>query len=47
MQREENDMNNIPSVKAAIVAVSRACFPITLSERRRKAVVAAAKAKGI
>ena len=40
-------MNNIPVVKPAIVAVSRDCFPITLSERRRKAVVAAAKAKGI
>ena len=40
-------MNNIPVVKAAIVAVSRDCFPITLSERRRKAVVAAAQAKGL
>ena len=40
-------MNNIPVVKTAIVAVSRDCFPITLSERRRKAVVAAAKAQGI
>ena len=34
-------MQNIPEVKLGIVAVSRDCFPITLSERRRKAVVAA------
>ncbi len=40
-------MNNIPCVKAAIVAVSRDCFPITLSERRRIAVVKAAKAIGV
>ena len=39
-------MQNIPEVKLGIVAVSRDCFPITLSERRRKAVVAAFKAKG-
>ena len=38
-------MNNIPQVKMGIVAVSRDCFPITLSEKRRKAVVAALKAK--
>ena len=37
---------NIPEVKLGIVAVSRDCFPITLSEKRRKAVVAALKAKG-
>ena len=29
---------NIPEVKLGIVAVSRDCFPITLSEKRRKAV---------
>ncbi len=33
-------MFNIPEVKLAIVAVSRDCFPITLSQRRRRAVVA-------
>ena len=33
-------------VKLGIVAVSRDCFPITLSEKRRKDVVAAFKAKG-
>ncbi|MCD7863082.1 MAG: L-fucose/L-arabinose isomerase family protein [Lachnospiraceae bacterium] len=32
-------MMNIPKVKLGIVAVSRDCFPMTLSERRRKAVV--------
>ena len=40
-------MYNIPDVKCAVVAVSRDCFPITLSERRRKAVVAAARAKNL
>lgn len=34
-------MINIPEVKLGIIAVSRDCFPITLSEKRRKAVVAA------
>ena len=33
-------MNNIPQVKMGILAVSRDCFPITLSEKRRKAIVA-------
>ena len=32
---------NIPEVKLGIIAVSRDCFPIELSERRRKAVVEA------
>ncbi len=30
-------MNNIPQVKLGIIAVSRDCFPIALSERRRAA----------
>ena len=34
-------MNNIPEVKLGIVAVSRDCFPIELSIRRRAAVKAA------
>ena len=38
-------MQNIPEVKLGIVAVSRDCFPITLSEKRLKAVVAAFTAK--
>ena len=33
-------MKNIPQVKLGIVAVSRDCFPMSLSESRRKAVVA-------
>lgn len=32
-------MMNIPSVKLGIIAVSRDCFPITLSEKRRHAIV--------
>ncbi|MCR4870132.1 MAG: fucose isomerase, partial [Atopobiaceae bacterium] len=36
-------MNNIPEVKLGIIAVSRDCFPIKLSERRRTAIVAAYK----
>jgi L-fucose isomerase-like protein len=36
-------MNNIPNVKLGIVAVSRDCFPMELSENRRKAVVDACK----
>ena len=34
-------MNNIPQVKVGIVAVSRDCFPIELSIKRRKALVEA------
>ena len=34
-------MKNIPEVKLGIIAVSRDCFPIQLSERRRTAIVAA------
>ena len=40
-------MNNIPQVKLGIVAVSRDCFPIQLSQNRRAAVVAACAAKGL
>lgn len=32
-------MNNIPTVKLGIVAVSRDCFPMSLSQNRRRAVV--------
>ena len=39
--------NNIPEVKLGIVAVSRDCFPMSLSNRRRAAVVAACKAQGL
>lgn len=36
-------MNNMPEVKLGIVAVSRNCFPVVLSETRRKAVAKAYK----
>lgn len=39
-------MINIPEIKLGIIAVSRDCFPMTLSESRRKAVVAACTANG-
>ena len=38
-------MMNMPEVKMGIVAVSRDCFPMTLSESRRKAVAAAYEKK--
>ena len=38
---------NIPEVKLGIVAVSRDCFPIALSEKRRAAITAACAAKGL
>ena len=34
-------MNNIPVVKLGLIAVSRDCFPIQLSEKRRAAIKAA------
>lgn len=34
---------NIPEVSIGVIAVSRSCFPSSLSERRRKALVAACK----
>lgn len=34
-------MNNIPKVKVGLVAVSRDCFPESLSVNRRKALVEA------
>ena len=34
-------LTNIPDVKLGIIAVSRDCFPIALSEKRRKAIVKA------
>ena len=39
-------MLNIPKVKMGVVAVSRDCFPIALSESRRRAVVEALRQKG-
>ena len=40
-------MTNIPEVKLGIIAVSRDCFPMTLSETRRKAITEACTKKGI
>lgn len=34
-------MNNIPRIKMGLISVSRGCFPISLSERRRRAVAEA------
>ncbi|MCQ2437527.1 MAG: fucose isomerase, partial [Clostridia bacterium] len=39
-------VKNIPEVKLGIVAVSRDCFPITLSKTRREAIVAELAKKG-
>ena len=39
-------LQNIPVVKPGIIAVSRDCFPIELSQRRRKAVVDAFRNAG-
>ena len=40
-------LTNIPTVKLGIIAVSRDCFIISLSERRRAAVAAACQARGL
>ena len=40
-------MTNIPVVSLGIVAVSRDCFPIALSEKRRASIKAACDAKGL
>ena len=40
-------VSNIPVVKLGIVAVSRDCFPIQLSEKRRAAIVKAYGEKNI
>lgn len=39
--------SNIPEVKLGIIAVSRDCFVISLSEHRRTAIVEACKTKGL
>ena len=38
-------MNNVPQIKVGIVAVSRDCFPASLANERRKALVEAYKRK--
>ncbi len=39
------NLTNMPELKLGIVAVSRDCFPMSLSENRRKAVVASYKGR--
>ena len=40
-------LTNIPEVKLGIIAVSRDCFVISLSQRRRSAIVGACKGSGL
>ena len=40
-------MQNIPVVKLGLIAVSRDCFIISLSERRRAAIAAVCAEKGL
>ncbi len=40
-------MKNIPNVKLGIISVSRDCFPVSLSESRRRAVVSACSKIGV
>jgi L-fucose isomerase-like protein len=40
-------MNNVPEIKLGIVAVSRDCFPIELSKKRKAEVLKACSKKGI
>ena len=40
-------MKNIPTVKLGIIAVSRDCFPMSLSEKRKKAVVEECQKLGV
>ena len=40
-------MTNIPVVSLGLIAVSRDCFPIALSEKRRAAIKAACDKKGL
>lgn len=42
-----NKMMNMPEIRLGIVAVSRDCFPASLSAGRRTAVCKACSAKGI
>jgi L-fucose isomerase-like protein len=44
---KEIEMKNIPEIRLGLVAVSRDCFPIELSRKRRQNVVAACKQKNI
>ena len=39
--KEDGNMSNFPEVKVGVVAVSRDCFPESLSVNRRKALMEA------
>jgi L-fucose isomerase-like protein len=45
--KRRNKMENTPKVNLGIVAVSRDCFPIELSRKRRKAVISKCKTKKV
>ncbi len=45
--KRRNKMENIPKINLGIIAVSRDCFPIELSRKRRKAVVSKCKSKKV
>jgi L-fucose isomerase-like protein len=45
--KRRSKMENIPKVNLGIIAVSRDCFPIELSRKRRKAVVKECKSKKV
>ena len=40
-------MKNVPDIRLGIVAVSRDCFPVELSRKRRTAVMAACHGKDV
>ena len=40
-------MKNVPEIKLGIVAVSRDCFPIELSQNRRQAVIKECEKKSV
>jgi L-fucose isomerase-like protein len=44
---KQKPIDNIPAVRLGIVAVSRDCFPLELSQRRRDSVALACREKGL
>jgi len=47
VKKEARKMINIPDIKLGIVAVSRDCFPVELSKKRRERVVKKCREKGM
>jgi len=47
VKKKEMEMNNTPQIRPGIVAVSRDCFPIELSKRRREKLVKKCREKKI